>query len=76
MSNTYQLGIVMQSDYLHLSRSIVAMAGTYLNMYNGVSKLTMTVDLIKDLSLFPANLLKDRLSLKRDEVRRILTVGE
>lgn len=76
MSNTYQLGIVMQSDYLHLSRSIVAMAGTYLNMYNGVSKLTMTFDLIKDLSLFPANLLKDRLTLKSESVRRALTVGE
>jgi predicted unusual protein kinase regulating ubiquinone biosynthesis (AarF/ABC1/UbiB family) len=76
MSNTYQLGLVMQSDYLHLSRSIVAMAGTYLNMYKGVSKLTMTVDLVKDLTLFPANLIKDRLSLKREEVRRILTVGE
>ncbi|MFD2230636.1 AarF/UbiB family protein [Alkalimarinus sediminis] len=76
MSNTYQLGIVMQSDYLHLSRSIVAMAGTYLNMYDGVSKLTMAVDLLKDLSLFPANLIKDRVSLKGGEVRRMLSVGE
>lgn len=75
MSNTYQLGLVMQSDYLHLSRSIMAMAGTYLNMYKGLSKVTMTVDLVKDLSLFPVNLAKDRLSLKREEVRRILTVG-
>ena len=75
MSNTYQLGIVMQSDYLHLSRSIVAMVGTYLNMYKGVSKLTMTVDLIKDLSLFPFNLVKDRFSL-RNEVRNKLMVDD
>ncbi len=76
MSNTYQLGLVMESGYLHLSRSIFAMVGTYLNMYKGMSKVTMTLDFIKDLSLFPVNLAKDRLMLKRDEVRRIFTVSE
>jgi len=76
MSNTYQLGLIVESGYLHLSRSIFAMVGTYLNMYKGVSKVTMTMDFIKDLSLFPVNLAKDRLMLKRDEVRRIFTVGE
>ena len=76
MSNTYQLGLVMESGYLHLSRSILAMVGTYVNMYKGVSKVTMAMDFIKDFSLFPVNLAKDRLMLKRDEVRRIFTVGE
>ena len=76
MSNTYQLGLIMESGYLHLSRSIFAMVGTYLNMYKGMSKVTMTLDFIKDLSLFPVNLAKDRLMLKRDDVRRIFTISE
>lgn len=76
MSNTYQLGIVLQSDYLHLSRSIVAMAGTYVNMYKGMSKVTMTVDLLKDIGLFPVNYARDRFVLKRNEVRRVLTVPD
>jgi len=76
MSNSYQLGLVVESGYLHLSRSIFAMVGTYLNMYKGVSKVTMAMDFAKDLTLFPVNLAKDRFVLKRDEVRRIFTVGE
>lgn len=76
MSNTYQLGLVMESGYLHLSRSIFAMVGTYLNMYKGMSKVTMTLDFIKDLSFFPVNLAKDRLTLKRGDVRRLFNVSE
>jgi predicted lipase len=76
MSNTYQLGVVIQSDYLHLSRSIAAMAGTYGNLYKGVSKLTMARDFFTQVTLFPANLALDRLSIKRTELQRFLTVGE
>ena len=65
MSNTYQLGIIIQSDYLHLSRSIVAMAGTYGNLYRGLSKITMTRDLLAQISLFPVNLALDRFSIKK-----------
>ncbi|MCP5161805.1 MAG: phosphotransferase [Hahellaceae bacterium] len=73
MSNTYQLGIIIQSDYLHLSRSIVAMAGTYGNLYKGVSKVTMATDFFCDLALFPINLAKDRLVIKRDDTCRLMT---
>ncbi len=76
MSNTYQLGVVIQSDYLHLSRSIVAMAGTYGNLYKGLSKLTMARDFFTQVTLFPVNLAMDRLSIKRTELQRFLTVGE
>ncbi len=76
MSNTYQLGIIIQSDYLHLSRSIVAMAGTYGNLYRGLSKITMTRDLLAQISLFPVNLALDRFSIKKKEIHSQLIVGE
>lgn len=60
LSNTYQLGLVVQSDYLHLSRSLVAMAGTYLNFYKGISNLTLARDLSLQLAMFPINLARER----------------
>lgn len=53
MSNTYQLGLTIKSDYLHLSRSLFAMVGTYNNLYQGISRWTMAKDLAKDVALFP-----------------------
>ncbi|WP_232465115.1 AarF/UbiB family protein [Oleiphilus messinensis] len=76
MSNTYQLGIVIQSDYLHLSRSIVAMAGTYGNLYKGMSKITLARDLFTQMTLFPVNLAVDRLRNKKVELQKYLTVGD
>lgn len=34
LSNTYQLGMTIHSDYLHLSRSVAAMIATYANLYS------------------------------------------
>jgi len=53
MTNTYQLGMTIQSDYLHLSRSFFAMAGTYNNLYQDISGWTMARDFVSDLALFP-----------------------
>ena len=53
MSNTYQLGLTIKSDYLHLSRSLFAMAGTYNNLYQGVSGWTMAKDFVLDVASFP-----------------------
>ena len=65
MSNTYQLGMVVQSDYLHLSRSLVAMAGTYASLYKGLSPVTLARDLTLDLGLFPVNLVREQLRARR-----------
>ncbi|TVP54957.1 MAG: AarF/ABC1/UbiB kinase family protein [Halomonadaceae bacterium] len=65
ISNTYQLKLVLQGDYLHLSRSLMAMGGTYGNLYRGLSPLMMARDLGIDLSLFPLNLLRERLYAAR-----------
>lgn len=53
MSNAYQLGITIKSDYLHLSRSLFAMAGTYGKLYQGISGWVMAKDLVQSLVLFP-----------------------
>ncbi|WP_020408048.1 AarF/UbiB family protein [Hahella ganghwensis] len=61
LSNTYHLGIIVQSDYLHLSRSLTAMAGTYLNLYEGLPRTQMLTDLGLGVALFPYHLTKDRI---------------
>lgn len=53
MSNTYQLNITIKSDYLHLSRSLFAMAGTYGNLYQDMSNWTLVRDLLSGSFAFP-----------------------
>jgi hypothetical protein len=72
MSNTYQLGLIVQSDYLHLSRSLIAMVGTYSNLYKDISRVTMATDFVKDLVLFPYHLTIDRFPLTRSEVKNLI----
>ncbi len=60
MSNTYQLNITIKSDYLHLSRSLFAMAGTYGNLYQDLPRWTLARDLIGGACAFPL-----RFSLQR-----------
>lgn len=64
LSNTYQLGITIQSDYLHLSRSVTAMLATYANLYSDEKRLTVTKELIEGLLRAPgyygfSNIVKD-----------------
>jgi len=65
MSNTYNLGLVVQGDYLHLSRSLVAMAGTYAGFYKGLSPLVLARDLTIDIARFPLVLARDRIWERR-----------
>lgn len=53
LSNTYQLGLTIHSDYLHLSRSIMAMAGSYGSLYKGCSSWLMYSDLVRNILMFP-----------------------
>ncbi len=65
MSNTQHLGLVVQSEYLHLCRSIAAIVGTYAQLYKGMPRFQMPVDFIMTLTQFPAALLLDRIADKR-----------
>ena len=47
-------GIVMRSDYLHLSRSLTAMVGSYLSIYQGLSRVALAQDIAQVLVQFPA----------------------
>jgi len=61
MTNTYQLDLTIKSDYLHLSRSLFAMVGTYNNLFKNISGWTMARDLVTDLTIFPFRYALNRL---------------
>ena len=47
-------GIVVRSDYLHLTRSLTAMVGSYLSIYRGLSRVALAQDIAQVLLQFPA----------------------
>ncbi len=47
-------GIVISTEYMHLSRSITAMLGSYLGIYKGVSRLALAQDATRVMMQFPA----------------------
>jgi predicted unusual protein kinase regulating ubiquinone biosynthesis (AarF/ABC1/UbiB family) len=47
-------GIVINGDYMHLTRSITAMVGSYLGIYSGVSRVALTQDILQVIWQFPA----------------------
>ena len=65
MSNTQHLGLVVKSEYLHLSRSIAAIAGTYLNLYKGIPKIYLCVDSVRTVGQLPVSLVIDRVADKQ-----------
>ncbi len=70
VSNSQQLGLTVRSEYLHLSRSLAAVVGTYILLYEGMPRLTPVFDFFKTLSQFPYEMVKDRLEVKRAMVYR------
>ncbi|MBF0103355.1 MAG: hypothetical protein HQK77_20840, partial [Desulfobacterales bacterium] len=59
MSNTQHLGIVVKGEYMHLSRSLAALIGTYLKLYKQVPIFFIPFDFFKTLTLFPVEYMKD-----------------
>jgi hypothetical protein len=70
MSNTQQLGLVVRSEYLHLSRSLIAMTATLGGLYNGVPRYRATADIVLTINTFPAQLLQDFLRSKKPDIRQ------
>lgn len=68
-SNTQQLGLVIRGEYLHLSRSLFAAAGSFASLYEDGHKLTMLGDLLSGLTGFPWRLAKDKLDVETDRLR-------
>ena len=71
MSNTQQLGLVVRGEYLHLSRSLVAMVATLGNLYDGVPRYRAVADIVIAVNSFPARLLQDFLRSKQSEIRSL-----
>lgn len=61
VSRSQQIGIVISSEYLHLSRSLFALAGTYGSIYSGMPPETAIIELLKVLSEFPIKSFSDQL---------------
>lgn len=65
MSNTQQTGLVIQRDYLHLSRALFAAAGSFGSLYENDPKRRLAADLLRSLLRLPLTMTQDRL---HDEV--------
>ncbi|MDO8286241.1 MAG: AarF/ABC1/UbiB kinase family protein [Rhodoferax sp.] len=73
MSNTQQLGLVVRGEYLHLSRSFVAMIATLGSLYEGVPRRRVVTDILITVNTFPARLLQDFLRSNRSDIRQTVT---
>jgi predicted unusual protein kinase regulating ubiquinone biosynthesis (AarF/ABC1/UbiB family) len=69
MSNTQHLGLVVRSEYLHLSRSVGAVLGTLGSLYQGVPRHRVAADVLWALNSFPARALQDALRGKQSGLR-------
>lgn len=74
MSNTQQLGLVVRSEYLHLSRSIGAIIGTLGTLYKDVPRYLIISDILFTVNTFPAKLLQDFLVSKKSEIRQLISI--
>ncbi len=68
-SNTQQLGLVVRSDYLHLSRSLFAAIGSFSSLYADSSRSTLLLDMLNGLTGFPVRLAMDRLDVRINRIR-------
>ena len=64
IANSQQLGIVVKSDYMHLSRSLFAAAGAFASLYEDESRLLLLRDLVRSLGRFPLLLAQDKVSVR------------
>jgi len=59
MSNTQSLGLVLASDYLHLSRAILAAIGSVGALYEGDSRRVVIKDVLRGLIRLPISASRD-----------------
>lgn len=68
MANTQQAGLVLKRDFLHLSRALMAMVGSYGSLYEGDSRRMLLTDLAKVALRLPFTLSRD---LLKQELRGV-----
>lgn len=69
MANTQQTGMVLKRDYLHLSRAVMALAGSYGTLYEGDRRSLLFRDLGRVALRLPLTLGRE---LTRQEARALL----
>ncbi len=79
-SSMSRQGVIIQGDYMHLSRSIAAMIGSYASIYVGLPRTTMLKDAAEVLLGFPLHMTRlfafnKRVSLLRRLRQKIPIVG-
>jgi hypothetical protein len=72
MSNTQQLGLVVQRDYLHLSRALFAAAGSFGSLYEGDPKRLLLRDLGLTVVRLPLTATQDVFHREITAIRRQL----
>ena len=68
-------GIVVRGDYMHLTRSLTAMVGSYLSIYRGLSRVALAQDIVQVLLQFPALEGLRQLSVYRRKLLRQLSLA-
>ncbi|HKY92837.1 MAG TPA: AarF/ABC1/UbiB kinase family protein [Nevskiaceae bacterium] len=61
MSNTQQAGVVLDREYLHLSRALFAASGSFSSLYEDTPKALMARDLAFSVARLPLTLSEDLL---------------
>jgi len=67
-------GIVIRSDYMHLTRSLTAMIGSYLGIYRGLPRMALVQDITQVLVQFPALESARQLSGYQRRILRQITI--
>lgn len=79
MSNTQQIGLVVQRDYLHLSRALFAAAGSFGSLYEDTPKKYLARDIAMSIARLPMTMTQDRLRHRvvsfRERVISLLPLG-
>ena len=69
VANSQQLGIIVRSDYMHLSRSLFAAAGSFATLYEDSSKMLLFRDMAISLARMPWLFTKDKTKVRLAEIR-------
>ena len=74
ISNTQHLGLVVRGDYTHLSRALMAAAGSFGSLYEGVPRRRMLRDLAGSVLRLPLLYSRDRVRNEVRDLRRRLAL--
>lgn len=69
MSNTQHLGVIMHRDYVHLSRALMAAAGSFSTLYDRSPRGALLRDVVSGLSRLPLRWSQDLMTLELDHWR-------